>query len=131
MVTGIRCSSRLDALQRIFEHEMIHLAEMLVWEDSSCAGARFKGIARRWFGHTESTHRLPTALDIARRTLGIRTGSRVHFVHEGVTYCGVVNRISRRATVLVEHPQGTLYDDGRRYRKFYVPLQCLAGESKR
>ncbi|HRF01311.1 MAG TPA: hypothetical protein PLI18_12385 [Pirellulaceae bacterium] len=130
VVTGVRCHHRLDALQRIFEHELIHLAEMLVWYDSSCSAQRFRGIAERWFGHTESTHRLPTASDIARRTLGIRTGSRVRFEHEGEVYRGFVNRISRRATVLVEHPQGTPYDDGRRYKKFYVPLQLLREDGR-
>ena len=28
---GIECRNRLEALQRIFEHEMIHLAEQLCW----------------------------------------------------------------------------------------------------
>jgi len=125
VVSGVRCLHRLDALQRIFEHEMIHLYEMLVWYDSSCAANRFRGIARRHFGHTESTHRLPTASELAQKSQGIRPGSRVRFRHEGREWLGFVNRIQRRATVLVEHPHGILHDDGRRYRKFYVPLQLL------
>lgn len=125
IVSGVRCLHRLDALQRIFEHEMIHLYEMLVWRDSSCSATRFQGIAQRKFGHTESTHRLPTAAELARQRQGIRPGTRVRFRHEGLEWQGFVNRIQRRATVLVEHPKGVLHDDGRRYRKFYVPLQLL------
>ena len=31
-VTGMLCTNRLQAMQRILEHELIHLVEMLVWE---------------------------------------------------------------------------------------------------
>ena len=31
-VGGRKCHNRLDALQRIMEHEMIHLTEMLIWK---------------------------------------------------------------------------------------------------
>ena len=34
-------------------------------------------------------------------------------------------RITRRATVLVESPEGQHYSDGKRYQKFYVPLDML------
>lgn len=125
IVSGVRCADRMDALQRIFEHEMIHLAEMLVWYDSSCAAERFRGIAKRLFGHKESTHRLPRSEDKARTELGIRRGSVVRFDHEGKTHEGVVVRISRRATVLVRDSRGQLYNDGHSYRKFYVPLKML------
>ncbi len=40
--------NRLQAMQRILEHELIHLAEMLVWEDSNCAADRFHAIAHRF-----------------------------------------------------------------------------------
>ena len=36
-----------------------------------------------------------------------------------------VNRITRRATVLVESPGGRLFTDGKRYQTFYVPLPML------
>ena len=38
---------------------------------------------------------------------------------------GVVNRITRRATVLVEDQHGLPYSDGKRYKKFYVPFGSL------
>jgi hypothetical protein len=38
---------------------------------------------------------------------------------------GRVNRITRRATVLVPAPTGELFSDGKRYLRFYVPLEQL------
>lgn len=124
-VTGVLCTNRLQAMQRILEHEMLHLVEMLVWNESCCAARRFQGIAQRMFGHTEHKHDLITQQERAARKFNIRVGSRVSFQHEGQTYLGTVNRITRRATVLVADQRGQLYSDGRRYRKYYVPLSHL------
>jgi hypothetical protein len=124
-VTGLLCTNRLQAMQRILEHEMIHLVEMLVWDDSCCAAPRFQSIAGRLFGHTEHKHDLITQQERAARKFNIRVGSRVVFQHEGNLHTGTVNRITRRATVLVVDPGGQLYDDGQRYRKYYVPLSHL------
>ncbi len=124
-VTGLLCTNRLQAMQRILEHEMIHLIEMLVWEDSCCAAARFQSIAGRYFGHTEHKHNLITQQERAKEKFNVRVGSHVEFTLDGVHYRGFVNRITRRATVLVIDPQGQLYGDGKRYRKFYVPLSHL------
>ena len=124
-VTGLLCKNRLQAMQRILEHEMIHLVEMLVWEDSCCAAARFQTIAGRIFGHTEHKHNLITQQERASEKFNVRVGSRVQFALDGIRYVGIVNRITRRATVLVVDPQGQLYGDGKRYRKFYVPLSHL------
>src|SRR6266851_872184 len=33
---GLPCADRLEALQRIVEHERVHLLELLVWRESSC-----------------------------------------------------------------------------------------------
>ena len=44
----------------------------------------------------------------------------------GARHVGVVNRITRRATILVESDAGTAYSDGKRYLKFYIPLTMLA-----
>ena len=124
-VTGVLCSNRLQAMQRILEHEMIHLVEMLVWKDSCCAASRFQSIAGRLFGHTEHKHDLITQQERAAHKFNIRVGSRVRFQYEGARYSGTVNRITRRATVLVLDASGQLYQDGKRYRKFYVPLSHL------
>lgn len=124
-VTGLLCKNRLQAMQRILEHEMIHLVEMLVWEDSCCAALRFQTIARRMFGHTEHKHNLITQQERASEKFNVRVGSTVQFAFDGIRYVGIVNRITRRATVLVVDAQGQLYGDGKRYRKFYVPLSHL------
>ena len=124
-VGGRVCTNRLQALQRIMEHEMIHLAEMLVWHDSNCGAKRFKAISRRFFGHTESNHQLLTPRDVAKRKYKINAGDYVAFKSNGRILNGFVNRITKRATVLVVDSQGTLYTDGKRYLKFYVPVSQL------
>jgi len=131
VVNGLRCVDRLSAMQRIFEHELIHLLEMLAWGDSSCSAPRFLELARRIFGHTDVSHGLVTAAERTVTDFDIRPGDRVAFTCEGVRHVGVVNRIQRRATVLVESPEGTPYSDGRRYRKYYVPPSMLEVEEAR
>lgn len=127
-VCGLTCLDRLSAMQRIMEHEALHLAEMLVWNHSSCAAPRFKRLARRLFGHTESTHDLVTPVEQAKATYDLRVGDAVRFEHEGEPLVGVINRINRRATVLVESGRGVRYTNGKRYLKFYVPLTLLSKE---
>lgn len=124
-VTGLLCHNRLEALQRIFEHELIHLVEMLLWQASCCAAPRFKDIAERFFGHTESTHQLITPDERAREKFGIRPGDRVRFEMDGLAYEGIVNRVTKRATILVEDARGPRYSDGHRYAKYYVPVGML------
>jgi len=45
---------------------------------------------------------------------------------DGVRRVGVIRRITRRATILVESAAGARYSDGKRYEKFYVPLGQLS-----
>lgn len=124
-VTGIECVNRLEGLLRVMEHELVHLMEMLVWSDSNCALHRFQGIAERQFGHLQHTHDLLTPRERAYREYNIRTGSAVAFVLDGRRYEGIVNRITRRATVLVPDPTGEPFSDGRRYSRYYVPIAQL------
>lgn len=124
-VTGLVCHNRLQAMQRIVEHEIVHLGERLAWNESNCAARRFQSIARRLFGHQAHTHDLVTTSEVARQQHGIRRGSRVSFEYDGCRYEGVVNRITKRVTVLVPDDEGIRYSDGKRYRKFYIPLQML------
>lgn len=124
-VTGVQCHDRLQALQKIMEHEIIHLVEMIVWYHSDCFRRRFKSITGRLFGHTESTHQLTTVDERAMTEFGIKVGDQVSFGHEGKRYTGFVNRITKRATILVPTNKGELFSDGKRYAKFYVPIQNL------
>jgi hypothetical protein len=123
-VSGVRCQNRLEALQRIFEHELVHLIEQLCWESSNCAAGRFQYIARRLFLHQAHTHHLITRRERAAES-GIRPGSRVTFIFEGRRLMGRVNRITKRATVLVEDPEGRKFSDGGTYKVYYVPISSL------
>jgi hypothetical protein len=123
-VCGIECATLLDALQRIFEHELVHLIESLCWSDSDCAASRFQEIARRFFLHRSHTHNLITRRERAAAS-GIRVGSKVIFRFGDRELSGRVNRITRRATVLVEDPAGAPYSDGLRYKAYYVPIRLL------
>ncbi len=124
-MTGRKCSNRLEALQRVMEHELTHLLEMVLWNDSSCSKGRFQGIARRFFAHTAFQHDLITQAERAARKYNIRVGQSVKFHLDGVWHTGIVNRITRRATVLVPHCKGQLFTDGQRYHRFYVPIEML------
>jgi len=123
-VCGLECGDRMQALQRIFEHEMVHLLEWLCWAHSDCAAARFQDIASRFFLHRAHTHNLITSRERAENS-GFRVGSRVTFTYEGRVLTGRVNRVTKRATVLVEDPEGILYRDGLRYKTYYVPIRSL------
>ncbi|MCI1753079.1 MAG: hypothetical protein LKM36_09490 [Flavobacteriales bacterium] len=122
---GLECRDRLEAVQRIMEHEITHLIELLVWNKSKCSASRFQAITRNFFGHKAHTHSLITPRETAYVKHGIRSGSTVTFVLDGKQHVGVVNRVTRRATVLIEDPQGVRYTNGKHYFKCYVPVELL------
>jgi hypothetical protein len=128
-VGGLACRDRLEALQRTFEHELLHLAEFLAWGSSSCSAANFHTISRRIFGHEGVTHDLVTPREVASEAFQIRVGDLVSFEHEGSRRIGRVNRITKRATILVDDAGGLPYSDGRRYATYYVPIPLLRKES--
>ena len=123
-VAGIPCANRLEALQRILEHEIVHLVEFLGTGESNCGADPFQELAHRLFRHRNHTHTLITRVERAAQR-GIHVGSRVAFLYRGERLAGRVNRVIKRATVLVEDPRGERYSDGRRYQKYYVPLARL------
>jgi len=129
-VAGCLCRDRLEALLRIFEHELLHLAEFLATGRSNCSADAFRSLARAIFGHAASKHNLVTPREVAAVTHAIRPGDLVSFEHDGARRFGRINRITRRATVLVEDPAGRLFSDGKRYATFYVPLAHLRQESQ-
>ena len=124
-VTGRPCRDRLEAMQRVAEHELVHLVEMLIWNDGNCSEARFQSIANRYFAHTDYRHDLITQRERALQKFNIRVGDQVKFAHDGIVRIGRVNRITRRATVLVPSAKGEKFSDGGRYLRFYVPLEKL------
>ena len=126
LVSGIKTRSRLEALQLIFEHELVHVIEFIHFRRSNCKNERFKNIAHSLFGHTESYHHLPTNQQVARQKLGIIPGDRVSFRYEGKRLEGVLHRINKRATVMVPDRSGDFADTkGQRYSKYYVPLSII------
>lgn len=125
MVTGRRCNDRLEAMQRITEHELTHLVEMLIWNSGNCSEPRFQSIARRYFAHADYHHDLITQRERAAAKFDIRVGDQVRFSIDRNILVGRVNRITRRATVLVPDARGERFSDGGRYQRYYVPLECL------
>ena len=123
--TGLECHDRMEALQRVMEHELVHLIEMLLWTTSSCSVRRFQSIALRFFGHTTHTHELITPAERAFAEFGIKPGDYVRFRFKGGDYTGIVNRVTKRATVLVQDTRGRRHSDGNRYSTFYIPVESL------
>jgi hypothetical protein len=124
VLCGFPCTDRLDALMRVVEHELVHLVEHLRWGDSDCERPRFQAITGGLFGHTNHRHELVTPREHAA-DLGFRPGQRVAFDFDGSRHVGVLARVTKRATVMVLHPDGEPMRDGRRYRRYYVPLHLL------
>lgn len=126
MVGGIETGSSLEALQLVFEHELCHVIEFILFGRSSCKRESFRKMAGNLFGHTESCHKLPTHRQIAAERLGINIGDTVSFTFEGKKYTGVLYNLKKRAVVMVRDKKGMLADkQGRRYSKYYVPLSLI------
>ena len=128
-VCGLMCDDRLRAMQHVFEHELVHLIEYAIWDDSSCAAERFKRLCRRYFAHADTKHDLVTPRERAAVAHGVKVGAAVVFDVDGRKLRGVVNRVTHRATVLVEDPAGARYSNGKRYVKYYVPVSHLEAVS--
>ena len=125
-VNGIVCRDRLEAVMRILEHEIVHLLELTSYGNSSCKQKRFKKLARQIFAHTDVTHQLITQPEIAHRHYDLHAGDEVTFEFDRRKYTGIIDRINKRATVMVRDKKGHFRDDrGKRYLKFYIPLPYL------
>ncbi|MEN6313496.1 MAG: hypothetical protein ABFD25_04515 [Clostridiaceae bacterium] len=125
-VCGIRTTNSLGALLLVFEHELCHVIEFLLFGKSSCKGVRFKTIAANMFGHSESYHKMPTNKQIASKVFGFRIGDAVSFRYKERRLTGRLYNVNKRAVVLVPDRNGMLADrQGKRYSKYYVPLTLL------
>lgn len=125
-VNGIICHDRLEATMRVFEHEIIHVIEHILFDTSSCSKPSFKRLARNIFGHTDVTHQLITQVEVAHENFNLHVGDIVSFEYDGNIYEGLINHITKRATVMVKDRNGQFMGpNGNRYVKFYIPLQCL------
>ncbi|MCB5250811.1 MAG: hypothetical protein RBS16_06500 [Candidatus Cloacimonadales bacterium] len=124
-INGILCRSSEEALMRVMEHELVHIIEILLTGNTSCAKKHFKNLAHQLFGHTKTKHEIiPNAIKQVSQVF--KNGDRVIFHYRDTSYIGFINRITKRATVLVESKEGTFINrQGIRYNKYYVPLQAL------
>ncbi len=126
VVNGIVCHDRLEAAMRIFEHEIIHLLEFVLFGRSSCSKPRFISLSNSIFGHIDVKHRLVTGYEITDKRYGLNVGDAVSFEFEGELCRGHISRVTKRATVMVSDPEGGYRDfGGKRYCKYYIPLDHL------
>lgn len=130
VVNGCRCTNRTEALLRVVEHEMIHLLFLCEGMPSHCRtqphhGPAFCSAAKKLFGHKDYRHDLVTPREVAAAG-GLEAGCTVRFTMYGETLTGKVNRVTKRATVLVKcaagHRDARQFSDGEHYRKFFVPV---------
>ncbi len=131
LVSGIEAHNAVEALLLVFEHELCHVLEFILYKKSSCKGKKFKTMAFNVFGHTDSYHRLPSQKQIAYHNMGLKMGDTVGFTFEGRKLKGILYNINKRATIMVADKKG-IYSDkrGTRYSKYYVPLEYLNRENK-
>lgn len=102
------------------------MLEFHLFKESNCRGKRFKSLAYNIFKHTDVYHQLPTEKEIAITEYGFKPGDRTEFTYASKLYKGIVNRIGKRATVMVADPKGDYADSsGTRYTKWYVTLEKL------
>ena len=123
-LNGLTAATPQEAFLFVFEHELCHALETAAF-GSTGHSARFLQLANRFFGHTTTTHSLPTRKAEAAQN-GIRVGMRVSFLYQGRTFAGTITYIGKTATVMVQSATGEYRDArGRRYTKYRVPLNQL------
>jgi len=115
IVNGIFCKNPSEALMRVMEHELTHIAEFILHGNSKCSKPRFIKYSYQLFGHTENKHKIGHEIKLETESYvqKFKKGDNVNFVFKNTVYNGNITRISKRATVMVGPD-----------RKFYVPL-CL------
>lgn len=125
-VNGIITTDSFDALQLVFEHELCHVIEFILFKKSSCKKSTFKNLAFNLFGHTDVYHQLPTEREIVGKMYGLKIGDKVAFIVENKKYIGTINSINKRAAVMVSDSRGRYIDrQGNKYTKWYVPLSRI------
>jgi len=135
VVNGYQCLDRASALLRVLEHEMIHLLFCCEAMPEACRkqghhGELFRKTVAQLFGHTDFRHDLVTPREQASVVNGVEAGCTVRFTLGRETLDGRVNRVTKRATILVscnnKHPEAREFSDGKHYRKFFIPVEhCM------
>lgn len=123
-LNGLTVSTPQEAFLLVFEHELCHAAETLLFGATGHSD-RFLSLANGLFGHTETRHKLPTRRQEAARS-GLNIGGVVSFVYQGKKLSGIVTYIGKTATVMVPSPRGQYLDrSAKRYEKYRVPLSRI------
>lgn len=123
-LNGLSVNSPQEAFLIVFEHELCHALETLLFGDTGHS-SRFLSLANGLFGHTASRHRLPTRRQSASDS-GLMIGSHVSFSYQNKAVSGIVTYIGKMATVMVPSIHGDYQDkSGRRYTKYRIPLSKL------
>lgn len=126
-VGGIEVTNKLDSLMLVFEHELCHVIEFLIYKKSNCSKGNFRNLICNLFGQIESTHKLVSNSEANYHEYGIRVGDRVTFEYGGQILHGIINKMNKRAIVMSPSNQGKYVDkSGQHYTKYYIPLSCLA-----
>lgn len=120
-LNGLRVSTPQEAFLLVFEHELCHAAETLLYGKTG-HGERFLSLANGLFGHTATRHKLPTRRQEAAQN-DLHIGKTVTFTYRARKITGIITYIGKTATVMVPSPYGQYRDrNGNQYEKYRVPL---------
>lgn len=130
-VGGIKVNNKLDSLMLVFEHELCHVIEFLIYKKSNCSKQPFKSLISDLFGQSESHHKLVTTREANFSQYGLVPGDWVSFEYAGDELTGFINKINKRATVMSPSQHGKYVDkSGQHYTKYYIPLSCLTKKER-
>ena len=123
-LNGLCVSTPQEAFLLVFEHELCHAAETLIF-GATGHSSRFLSLAGGLFGHTATRHKLPTRRTEAAQS-GLRIGSSVSFYYKDQELSGTLTYLGKTATVMVPSPRGAYRDrSGTRYTKYRVSPALL------
>ena len=125
-VGGIEVKNKLDSLLLLFEHELCHVIEFLIYKASDCNKENFRNLILNLFGQKETTHKLVSTREANYHVYGFLPGDKVKFENDGVEFNGFITKINKHATVMSPSLYGKYVDKtGQHYTKYYIPLSCL------
>lgn len=117
VVHGVTCSSPLEALLVVFEHELVHLLLALVGEDEN-HGPLVISTTQTLFGHTKYVHDMPLPQAQASKAR-IQVGDRVVFIRRKREVQGVVRVIGTKINIDVSEDHPVM---GTHFRTVRVPI---------
>jgi len=125
LLNGLTVSLPQEAFLVVCEHELCHALETALYGETGHS-KRFLSLANHLFGHTTTTHQLPTRKLEAAQS-GIRVGAWCSFPYQDRMLKGQITYVGKTATVMVRSATGEYRDrSGKRYIKYRVPLKLLS-----